>query len=155
MTVKTASARVKSWQAVVTEVYDGDTFNATIILGLASHGQDIDYGFHIYKEHPIEPYASAYLVTHSAIRLLGCNARELHDPGGPEARAALLALLPVGGICWLETASPDKYGGRYDAVVYTGSGIDVTSRMVARGYAAAWSGRGEKPVAPWPIKGTP
>jgi endonuclease YncB( thermonuclease family) len=145
----TPSAAAKSWQAVVTSVHDGDTFDATVILGAAPAGQDTDYGFHIYKEHPL-PDGKARFVLHTPIRLLGCNARELADPGGPEARAAVLALLPIGSVLNLTTASPDKYGGRYDAGVRLLDGTDVILLLEVEQWVAAWTGSGPRPVPPWP-----
>lgn len=145
---QTVSASTQLWDAVVTAVHDGDTFDATVILGAAIHGNDVDYGFHVYKEHPLG--GAARVVLHTAVRLLGCNAQELSLPGGHEARDALLALMPVGSMVRLHTASPDKYGGRYDASVTLPGDRDLVTLLVAEQWAAPWSGSGPKPVPPWP-----
>lgn len=145
---KTSSAQVTTWDTVVTSVHDGDTFNASIILGAAPHGADLDYGFHIYKEHP--DGGNAKLVLHASVRLLGCNAQELNQPGGKEARDALLSLLPIGSHVLLSTASPDKYGGRYDAIVSLEDGTNVIMYLTSEQWVAPWTGTGPKPVPPWP-----
>lgn len=145
---QTLSAQATIWDAVVTAVHDGDTFDATVILGPAYQGLDVDYGFHIYKEHPNG--GPARIVLHTAVRLLGCNARELNQPGGQEARAALLSVMPVGALIRLHTTSPDKYGGRYDAEVTLPDGRDLVSLLISEQWAAPWSGSGTKPVPPWP-----
>ena len=70
MTISTAYI----YRATVVDVHDGDTFTA-----------DIDLGFNIGIRY--------------RVRLAGCNAIELNQPGGYEARAHLLGLLPVGSVC--------------------------------------------------------
>lgn len=87
------------------------------------------------------------------IRLLGCNARELADTGGKEARDNLHALLPAGTAIVLETVKPDKYAGRYDAKVWFRHGgkvIELTELLAGEGWVATWDGRGERPVPSWP-----
>jgi len=147
VTIQTAAAASKRWPAIVTNVHDGDTIDATILLGLAPAGRDTDYGFHVYREtHD----GHAWLVLHGSIRLLGCNARELAMPGGVEARDNLAALLPVGSTVTLATASPDKFGGRYDAAIFLPDGSDLVAQLITGQWAAAWDGTGAKPVPPWP-----
>jgi hypothetical protein len=81
-----------------------------------------------------------------SVRVLGCAARELADPGGPEARDWLRMLLPVGTPVVLTTAKPDKFGGRIDAHVWfqaVGGPADLTEVMIGAGWAARWNGTGE------------
>lgn len=85
------------------------------------------------------------------VRVLGVNARELHDPGGREARAALAAEVPPGTVVTLRQVQSDKYAGRLDAQLVTLDGLDVGAWLVSTGWAAAWDGRGERPLPPWPI----
>ena len=89
-----------------------------------------------------------------AIRLLGCNARELSAPGGPEARDELMRRLPPGMAVVLATVKPDKYGERKDAAVYytTPDGVthDLVADLIADNWAAAYDGSGPMPVPPWP-----
>ncbi len=114
------------YKGTVEEVHDGDT--CTILL---------DLGFNISIRY--------------RVRLAGCNAIELKDPGGPEARAHLLELLPVGSVCLVSSVAFDKFGGRIDANVSTpATPLTVAARMVADGYAAAWDGTGPRPTPPWP-----
>jgi endonuclease YncB( thermonuclease family) len=91
--------------AKIVSVHDGDTIKVSIPLA-RSRAKDRDLGFHIYVEH-------GWLVLHAPIRLLGCNAIELHSPGGVEARDNLAALLPVGTTVMLMTVAVDKYGSRW------------------------------------------
>jgi endonuclease YncB( thermonuclease family) len=118
------------YNATVLYVHDGDTFDA-----------DVDFGF--YLHHAPTP-----------VRLLGCNARELSEPGGTEARDNLAALLPAGSRVLLQTAKPDKYAPRWDAQVtyLTGDGAvhDLVTDLIADEWAAEWDGKGSPPVPPWP-----
>jgi endonuclease YncB( thermonuclease family) len=88
-----------------------------------------------------------------SVRVLGCAARELADPGGVEARDWLRMLLPVGTPVVLTTAKPDKFGGRIDAHVWfsaVGGVADLTEVMIGAGWAARWNGTGKQPKPPWP-----
>ncbi len=114
------------YEAVVTAVHDGDTITA-----------DVSLGFGVWMRT-------------QAFRLLGCNARELADPGGSEAHINLAALLLAGPAVTLTSVKPDKYGGRFDAVITLPDGTDLVSRLIAEQWAAPWNGRGAKPVPPWP-----
>jgi endonuclease YncB( thermonuclease family) len=118
------------YNATVTRVIDGDT----IVV-------DVDWGF---RRHDVDV----------PVRLLGCNAIELSQPGGPEARDNLAALLPTGSPVLLLTAKPDKYAPRWDAhVTYltaTGAVHDLVADLIADGWAAAWNGTGPRPLPPWP-----
>ena len=113
------------YRATVVDVHDGDTFTASI-----------DLGFNIGITY--------------RVRLAGCNAIELAQPGGPEARAHLLGLLPVGSVCQVSSVAFDKYGGRIDATVGRGIGLTVNGQMIFDGFAAAWDGTGSRPTPPWP-----
>lgn len=119
------------YNAVVLAVHDGDTLTVSL-----------DLGFNLRLQ--------------LTVRLVGINARELAEPGGPEARDALGAYLPPGREVSVRTLKPDKFGGRYDADVWLDAGHPTVSElMVATGWAAAWNGRGPKPVPPWPRKESP
>jgi endonuclease YncB( thermonuclease family) len=115
------------YAATVLSVHDGDTFTA-----------DVDVGFSVRIRTPL--------------RLRGCNAIELGQPGGQQARDHLASLL-VGQVVTVSTVRPDKFGGRYDAAVSLPDGTDLVARLVAEGWAAAWNGRGPRPVPPWPRPG--
>lgn len=117
---------VRVFPATVTSVYDGDTF--TVLA---------DCGFEVWRVVDV--------------RLNGCNARELHDLGGAEARDHVLELMPVGAKVTLTVSGWDKYGDRSDSLVTLPDGRDLTATMIADGYAAVWNGKGAKPVPPWPI----
>jgi endonuclease YncB( thermonuclease family) len=85
-----------------------------------------------------------------AVRIAGINAAELNEPGGPEARDALAGLLPLGTVVTLRHVHPDKFAGRVNAQVITGTGIDVGPWLIGQGLAVAWNGVGPKPAVPWP-----
>ena len=89
-----------------------------------------------------------------SFRLLGINARELDQPGGVEAQQNLAKLLPVGSSVRLQSVKLDKFGGRYDALIYLPSAVDdrdtINGRLVLEWWAASWNGQGSKPVPPWP-----
>lgn len=123
------SGRMYRYRAVVVRVLDGDT----VIL-------DVDLGF--------------YVTVRQSCRLMGINARELHEPGGPEARNHLLSLLPERASINVESIQPDKYAGRFDGIIFVMPGISVNEFMVRDGYAAKWDGEGARPVPLWPIPQT-
>lgn len=133
-----------TYRARPVRVIDGDTLVA-----------DLDLGFDT--------------TLRTTLRLAGCNARELSEPGGREARAHLeeLLLSPwLGPRDWplvASTIKPDKFGGRYDAHLhwpdtprsmqderedeYIDSLVDL---LIRNHWAAPWDGRGPRPLPPWP-----
>lgn len=86
-------------------------------------------------------------------RLLGCNAREPHEPGGKEAREHLAGLLPRGTQVGVTSVKLDKFGGRYNAIIRLPDGRDLVSVLAEEGWVARWNGRGPKPVPAWPRVG--
>ena len=120
------------YYARVTGVHDGDTLKVNLDLGLDTWRNDLN------------------------VRLSGVNCIELKDAGGVEARDFLRELLPVGCLVLVESIKYDKFGGRVNAKVYAGGAIgpevtDVSSQLIAAGYAVAWNGKGPKPVPAWPL----
>jgi endonuclease YncB( thermonuclease family) len=114
------------YNATVVRVIDGDT----VLL-------DVDCGF--------------YVIIRQSCRLSGLNAIEHNKPGGPEATAHLLGMLPAGQPVVVRSAGVDKYAGRFEGVITLPDGRDVGAQMVADGYAAIWNGTGPRPTPPWPI----
>ena len=115
------------------EVLDGDTFRC-----------DLDLGFHVRVR--------------MSCRLAGINAAEHNQPGGPEARAALVELLGRGTVS-VQSIGVDKYAGRFDAEVFVTGRPDrkhvatawhVNRVLVDEGYAVPWDATGECPHVPWP-----
>jgi micrococcal nuclease len=115
-----------TYSALVVRVVDGDTVR-----------MDLSLGFKVWLRD-------------QSFRLLGCNARELGEPGGKEARDHLATVLPAGLVVTLRSVKADKYGERFDAQIILPGGIDLVGQLVADGWAAVWSGRGDRPVPPWP-----
>lgn len=120
-------------------------FNATVISW-----HDGDTGSFLVTLDPTEDQTEVWVV-----RLPGCNAIELGEPGGPEARDALVARLPAGTAVVLGDVGEDKFGGRLDARVFyagahAGAVRDLTTDLIADGWAAPWNGTGKKPVPVWP-----
>jgi endonuclease YncB( thermonuclease family) len=112
-------------RATVLYVHDGDTLAA-----------DLDLGFG--------------LKLRQLLRLEGCNAIELSQPGGVEARDNLAALLPVGAVVPVTVVSLDKFAGRADAQITLPDGRDLVIVLIAGQWAAPWGGLGPKPSPPWP-----
>uniref|UniRef100_A0AAU3I7W5 TNase-like domain-containing protein n=1 Tax=Streptomyces sp. NBC_01393 TaxID=2903851 RepID=A0AAU3I7W5_9ACTN len=122
------------YNAIVTDVHDGDTVTVDLDLGVDTW----KHAFHV--------------------RLLGGNARELKDPGGAEAHANLSALLPLGSRVVVlshktgHDIEPDKYGGRYLASITLPDGRDLATLLVEQQWLAPWDGKGARPLPPWPRK---
>jgi len=113
-------------------VHDGDTCTL-----------HVDLGFNTWHEGPF--------------RLVRCNAREIAELGGVEAKDNLSKLiyeqdLPVTlrSIKPNTPIQPDKYGERYLAEIILPDGRNLTDWLIAQQWAAAWNGRGTKPLPPWP-----
>lgn len=121
-----ALALAYTYRAIVVRVVDGDTMRL-----------DVDLGFGIWK-------------VNQAFRLLGCNARELSEPGGKEARDHLAQLVQPGAEVTLRSVRVDKYGDRYDAQIALPDGRDLVNVLVSAGWAAPWDGSGTRRVPPWP-----
>lgn len=138
--LRRAAAPGHTYPCAVVSVHDGDT-----LLAAADQGD-----------------GAWWLID---IRLIGGNARELKDPGGPEARDHLIELVrPIQPILvqamfaaravrgTLTTHGWDKFGGRALGQIATPTVPDVMAAMIRDGYAAPWTdGKSPKPVPPWPI----
>jgi endonuclease YncB( thermonuclease family) len=118
-----------TFPATVVAVHDGDTLTV-----LADLGFDLTRAAHV--------------------RLWGINAIELDQPGGPEARPEardhLIGLAPPGAAVTLISHGWDNYGDRVDGEIITAAQVNLATRMISDGYAAAWDGRGPRPIPPWP-----
>lgn len=124
--------RPRVFPATVVKIHDGDTAQLAVTIDLL--------------------WSTAIIP--ASCRLAGCNARELKDPGGREARDHLAGLLPTGTKTTVTVVAIDKYSGRFDGHLALPDGQDAATAMIADGYAAAWSGKGTRPAPPWPIPGT-
>ena len=115
----------------VDRVHDGDTVYGPINhgLGIWSHG----------------PYDNGW-----GLRLDGCNAIELNNAGGREARDNLETLVPVGSVIEVESVRWDKFSGRLDVRIDHPLYGDLTDHLIAEGWAVPWNGKGARPVPPWP-----
>lgn len=118
--------------AVVGSVHDGDT-----LYGVVDHGCGI---------------ANKGLSRSGmGLRLYGCNARELHDPGGLAARDNLAQLVPVGAEVSIVCKAWDAWSGRIDVAIELPGVGDLASYLIAQQWAAGpYLGTGVKPVPPWP-----
>jgi micrococcal nuclease len=103
---------VYRYKVDVIRVIDGDT----IVM-------DVDLGFNTW-------------VRKVKFRLKGINAPELSTPEGKDALLFILSCLPKYGSNQItaDTIKPDKYGNRWDAVVYLGN-INLNEYMVENGHA--------------------
>jgi endonuclease YncB( thermonuclease family) len=131
--------------ATVVSVHDGDTFTADVRLPVTCYGADRAVGFGL-------AVAAHHLWLRARIRLAGCNARELSEPGGREAAAHLAEVLTVGLVVECSRVRADDYGNRWDAAVAVAVNgrADLVTELIADGWAAPWNGRGARPVPPWP-----
>ena len=113
------------YDAIVTDVHDGDTVTV-----------DVDLGFKAWLRG-------------IRIRMYGINAPELSTPEGPVAQkflAGLVALAP-GRRVTLETFKDreDKYGGRWLGTLWIG-GKNMNLAMIDGGHAKPYFGAGPKPL---------
>lgn len=136
--VKAAAA--KTWdfpRADVVSIHDGDTLDLDVII-------PIDIGF----DDTIQ------VTRRRTFRLFGANANELAAPGGIEARDNLRAVLPVGTHLRLASVATDKFGPRWDAVLWAtnldGTEYNVVQKLIDTHWAVPWNGNGTKPKPPWP-----
>ena len=120
-----------TFYALIREVHDGDTLYGWVDQGIGqwNHG------------------ASKAGI---GLRLNGCNARELSQDGGPEARDNLAALIPVGTTVAITSVGWDKFSNRLDVTITLPDGSDLVETLIAGQWAAAWDGTGPRPVPPWP-----
>lgn len=113
------------YKATVMGVHDGDTVTLNLDLGFRVHWEGMN------------------------VRLLGINAPELSNkPAGPDARDYLRDLLPVGLVILLQSNKdlPDKYGGRWDGTIWTGTWegdnlrlpVNVNQMMITSGHAVRY-----------------
>jgi len=130
----------RTYPASVIRVTDADTVVALLDLG----------GDHYWRTN---------------LRLNGGNAREHNEPGGQEAIVHLREL--VASVTALSAGSLfeapatvislryDKYGGRIEGTLIVPGVGDIMQVMIRDGYAAAWNGKGPRPVPVWPIAPPP
>jgi micrococcal nuclease len=97
------------YRITVVRVVDGDTLEC-----------DVDLGFY------------ARIRTH--LRLFGINCPELPTPAGKAARD-FVSGCALGLSLTADTLKADKYGNRWDAVVYLFDGTTLNDCLVAAGHA--------------------
>lgn len=74
-------------------------------------------------------------------RLIGIDAPELAQPAGPEAKGALVALLPPGSQVLVMVWGRDKYG-RMLCAIYASDGYPVAMTLVESGWAWVYLAEG-------------
>lgn len=122
------------YNATVVGVHDGDTFTA-----------DWDLGARVWLHN-------------QHLRIAGISARELSQPGGPEARDHLAGILRGGSQVVIRSVKADhdpadvKSFDRYVVTVMLPDGRDLATLLVNTGFACWWDGRRKPaPYPPWPI----
>jgi endonuclease YncB( thermonuclease family) len=96
----------------------------------------------------VQPWLGLFIEAH--VRLEGLDAPELHGHCDQEvamaqrAKVRLAALLADGQVM-LRNIRNDKYGGRVDARVISGSGTDVAEVMISDGLARPYHGERRQP----------
>lgn len=113
------------YKASPVSVHDGDTTTL-----------HVDLGFNTWHEGPF--------------RLARCNARELSEPGGPEAKDNLASILLARQYVLIRSVKPDKYGERYLCEIWLPDGTNLNEYLIQEQWAAQWDGRGTKVIPPWP-----
>lgn len=133
------------YRGELVRVIDGDT----VVLRVR---RPVDFGFRMQHElSAVVTFRLAGIDTPElvgATRAMGEQARDfLHEV---LRRAPALSVLSLG--------EPDKYGGRWDAEVYSievGRSLNVGTYLVACGYAQRYTGKGPRPAwdagAPYPL----
>lgn len=97
-------------RAKAVRVIDGDTIVADI---------DLWFGF----------------TFRTSLRLLGINCPEMRTPAGPPARQFTMIWLARAGDLKVRSVGPDKYGGRWVAVVSRADGSTLNDALVTAGHA--------------------
>lgn len=107
----TSTLGLYTYQFVAIDVHDGDTIKV-----------DVDAGFHMHY--------------HTRFRLSGLNCPELATPAGPPARDFTAAWLKAAKKLTAHIVGPDKYGDRWNAVVYRDSdSVTLNAALLAAGHA--------------------
>lgn len=91
-------------------VIDGDTIEA-----------DIDLGFHTRIR--------------TNLRLYGINCPEMNTLQGRLAREQTIQILSLVDELTADTIKADKYGNRWDAIIWLPDGKSLNDTLVERGYA--------------------
>lgn len=119
------------YKGILLQGHDGDTAKLRL-----------DRGYGDFKEGPY--------------RLDGCNANEMKDPGGPEARNNLIEELIRVPWFYVRSKKPDrppdpyKYGAVWMARIFLPDGTDLVDKLIAEQWLAKWNGTGTPPKPPWP-----
>lgn len=112
---------IKSVDAVVDYIIDGDTFSAKVLL-----------------KDDIEISVRVRFMNIDAPELAGeCDSEII---AAERSRERLGELIPVGSRVVLTEVKDDKYLGRIDAFVLDGSGRDVGKIMMKEGHARKYGG---------------
>jgi hypothetical protein len=129
--------------AIVRSVHDGDTVEFLLKLPVRAWiGRDLWADVEGRLASTVPPH--------------GCNARELAQQGGPEARDNLASILTVGRLVTVTVIGVDKYGSRMDVAVSlpatdTAPAVpDLVTQLAADHWVAWWDGHGPRPVPEWP-----
>lgn len=143
----TPSKPLYVYSATVLNIHDGDTVKLAIKLRKVPKGwpaADLGFRFHVQD---------GFLTVNTSIRLLGINAPELATPEGVLAVTFLRTLIKVGDSVMVRSAlatqsiNPDKYGDRWLGVIAVpGAAASINDQMLLSNNAAAWNGKGVKPL---------
>jgi hypothetical protein len=128
--------------SVVVKEHDGDTVNLDVHLAKRRLAitTPVDLGFNVQLRHDGVWLAS------QTVRTFGDNAAELATVDGKAALVYLAEIMPIGTLVTLLSEGWDKYSGRCDGTITLPDGSDLVQKMIAAGFAVAWSGIGPKPV---------
>jgi endonuclease YncB( thermonuclease family) len=129
---------------ILEPAHDGDTVTLRLVPDVVS----LDIGFGAAVTSAVEFVKTCRLMQFPT---MGCNAIELRNSGGLEARDHLRAILASAPSLRVLSVKPDKWRDRFEGVIYLPDGSSAGDLMVASGYAIPWDGKGAPPTPPWPI----
>ena len=114
------------YAAVTHHVHDGDTVMALVWT----------------------PPVQQYVLT--GCRVLGVQAPEMDEPGGPDVAAAVAELVQPGRLLLIGDVHSYPRPAHITCSVALVDGPDLATWLLERGYAVPWDGRGKRPTVPWP-----
>jgi len=109
------------YQASVVRVVDGDTVNVRVRIWL---NQELSASIRVRNVD--SPEINGKCVSESAL--------------AQKAKAFTAHLLPVGSTITLTNVKPDKFGGRFDADVFTPDGQALSDLLIASGMTRIYDG---------------
>lgn len=103
----------------VVAIHDGDTLTFELDLGFGHIAGGLDW----------------HGVPRLSCRVFGINAPELRTQAGKDALVFIRSVVQLGDVCEVVSHGWDKYGGRFDGVVFLPDGRSLGQVMIDAGHA--------------------